>query len=903
MDYGYETKKYCIISHTHWDREWYLPLENFRMRLVDLIDNLLDIVEKYPEYRFHLDAQTIVLDDYLEIRPEKQDILKKHIREGRILVGPWYVQNDFHLTSGEATVRNLLIGTDIAERFGGCMQVGYAADQFGLCSQLPQILSRFGLDTCVFGRGFARGDRQFYWEAEDGSKILCEHMFGWYNNAQRFAPDANGALVLARMRGEECALKGGTNSYLLMNGVDHLEAQEDLPEIIKKVQPCLNSDEAFLQDTLPDYMARLKKDIRNRDLKLNTYSGEFRDQGAPNVLSGTLASRVYLKTRNAYIQALLEKQYEPLYTLCNVLGVCDYPSDYSRYMWKTLIQNHPHDSICGCSVDAVHRHMLDRFTRVEENATDLIQRGSQCLMQHLSRDGFDENCYFVMNVNPTMADWNGPVSAGIEIPSDEDRGSFVLSDRKGRNIPFEIESIEKNVVIKSLSPINLPGEITVNRYNVRYIPGTLAGMSLKTLICTPCEGKLEQTPNRRRSAFRMENEFMKVSVNRNGTVDMFSKTNGRTYRNVLLLEDNKDTGTAYNYYENDGSEIITSINAKASVSVVCDTPLCQKRRIAYTLKIDRETGSGTVGVVIILTLNRHSRTLDINIELDNRCVRHRLRVYVPTGIETDENYAGQPFDLIYRNKISKYDDDRTHPDTDFVGIDSPDGTNGLAVFQSGLYEYEHMDGDNDGTLAVTLLRAVQRASGSFEEENTMDQSWITPEGECQGKHQMRMALYPYKGNHTDAATALLSQQFMGRPMTFVQCADYKKFIGGRPFIDNPATPKLFFRPMKNPEAEVPMEFSLFRTEDESIPGAMILSACKGSEANDGTAVLRFWNSTSQDVSFSLRFGRKIIKAETVMLSEKHEADCMIENGKKIRLQAKPKQILTVKITPDGRKNR
>ena len=65
-----------IISHSHWDREWYLPFESHRMQLVELFDNLFDLFENDPEFKsFHLDGQTIVLDDYLEIRPE--DVYKR----------------------------------------------------------------------------------------------------------------------------------------------------------------------------------------------------------------------------------------------------------------------------------------------------------------------------------------------------------------------------------------------------------------------------------------------------------------------------------------------------------------------------------------------------------------------------------------------------------------------------------------------------------------------------------------------------------------------------------------------------------------------------------------------------------------------------------------------------------
>ena len=85
-------KVFCVISHTHWDREWYAPLELFRNRLTDLFDRLLIILEKNPDYVFHMDAQTVVLEDYLAVRPEKKAILMQHIKNRRIIVGPWYLQ-------------------------------------------------------------------------------------------------------------------------------------------------------------------------------------------------------------------------------------------------------------------------------------------------------------------------------------------------------------------------------------------------------------------------------------------------------------------------------------------------------------------------------------------------------------------------------------------------------------------------------------------------------------------------------------------------------------------------------------------------------------------------------------------------------------------------------------------
>ncbi len=59
-----------IVPHTHWDREWYRTFEEFRYRLVALLDQVLHLLESDPEFRcFTLDGQTIVLDDYFEVRP------------------------------------------------------------------------------------------------------------------------------------------------------------------------------------------------------------------------------------------------------------------------------------------------------------------------------------------------------------------------------------------------------------------------------------------------------------------------------------------------------------------------------------------------------------------------------------------------------------------------------------------------------------------------------------------------------------------------------------------------------------------------------------------------------------------------------------------------------------------
>ncbi len=885
-----QKKLYCIISHTHWDREWYLTFEQFRIRLVDMMDHLLEILENDPGYRFHLDAQTVVLEDYLEIRPARRDEIMRYVREGRLLVGPWYVQNDFHLTSGESTVRNLLMGIRIAESFGGCMRVGYAADQFGLCSQLPQILSRVGLDSCVFGRGFARGETQFYWEAEDGSRVLCEHMAAWYNNAQRFPEDPAEALELARECGRQCLEHGRTHACLLMNGVDHLEAQENLTGILRAVQPLLADDEEMFQDTLPEYLARVREEVRERGLTLPVYTGEFRDLGAPNVLTGTLAARVYLKQRNARSQARLEKCFEPLYAAAAMYGVCDYPHDYAAYLWRLLILNHPHDSVCGCSVGAVHDHMMDRFRRLEENLDELISRGEDVLLSHVNRAGLSAEQYLIMAVNPTQLTWRGPLEAEVSVPAAEDTGCYVLADSRGREVPYRIVREERGVNIRLLSPINLPGEMTVNRYTIRFCPGGLPGLSHKTYALTPAATRREPQTVRPRPLRRMENSFLRVSINRNGTIDMTDKATGITHRGLLLLEDNADRGDTYTFCENDGSEIVTNQNLRAAVSRGEDTPELQSRRIRYALNIDRAIGSGRLDVDITLTLRRGDSTLGVVIRVENSCIRHRLRVRIPTGIAADENYAGQPFDVLVRPKVSSYRQDSTHPNTDFCGIDAPDGSHGFAVLQEGLYEYEHMTGEEDGTLALTLLRSVCRITGDFAHEKTMAEGWKT-DATCLGTNIFRMALYPYSGDRETAAVAAHAQQFMAMPTAFCRSVDPDKFTGGRPFVQGTKLSAIFRRPLPHADRVIPRDARLFSWDTDS----MILSAVKGAEAADGSIIVRLYNSTSGPLDFAFTSRKRLCRASETDLCEQEKRAVPVLSGHRLELHAAPKEILTLRL--------
>ncbi|MDO8683316.1 MAG: alpha-mannosidase, partial [Armatimonadota bacterium] len=418
-------KKYtlALVSHTHWDREWYSPFQEFRIRLVRLTDKLLNLLDTNPEFKqFVFDGQTIVLEDYLEIRPWERERIARLVKAGRLKVGPWYILPDEFLVSAEATVRNLLLGHLIAEQFGRPMKSGYVPDPFGHISQLPQILKGFGIEDFFFSRGLGLEEEQmtceFWWESPDGSRILAVNQPGSYCSACNlgYTRDPDGtvsadmdlAVEQIESHRDKLAPRCATTILLLNNGCDHLEAQPEIPEIIRRAN--VKMEDATVVHVAYDDVGRM---IREQRVDLPVYRGELRAGKYMPLLPGVLSTRIYIKQANERTQTLLEKWAEPSSALAYAFGK-KYEPDFIWLAWKLCLQNHPHDSICGCSVDQVHREMMPRFDQSQQIG-EVMTRES---LEHLAgqvNTVFDmpEKASPVVVFNGLNWDVNEPVTVGM----------------------------------------------------------------------------------------------------------------------------------------------------------------------------------------------------------------------------------------------------------------------------------------------------------------------------------------------------------------------------------------------------------------------------------------------------------------------------------------------------------
>jgi alpha-mannosidase len=360
---------YLVVPHTHWDREWYLPFEQFRLLLGERVDGVLDVLERDPAFRsFTLDGQAIVLEDYVDVRPDEEPRLRELLAAGRLEVGPWYVLPDEILVGGESLVRNLLLGRRVCRRFGAePSTAGYEPDSFGHPAQLPQILAGFGLHTFLFSRGL--GDEIedagicFRWRAAGAEVVACQ-MLPHYDNFARLTwyDDAAERVEKIVSAFGELVRRAGQDTILLANGSDHLPIEPELPQICTELERRFGAE--FRLGRYSDFEPKLEA--------LPAHEGELVGSRLQNVLRGVNSARIYLKQANERAERRL-LSVETVAALRTLRERAPFPAADLRLAWRDLLRNHPHDSICGCSCDEVHRDMLHRYEQLERTLA-LVER-------------------------------------------------------------------------------------------------------------------------------------------------------------------------------------------------------------------------------------------------------------------------------------------------------------------------------------------------------------------------------------------------------------------------------------------------------------------------------------------------------------------------------------------------
>ncbi len=753
-----------VLSHTHWDREWYQEFQGYRQRLVFQLDSLLDLLDREPRYRaFHLDGQTSPVQDYLELRPAQRPRLTRRLQEGRIFIGPWFTMPDEFIVSGESLVRNLLLGRRICAEFGVApTPIGYVTDSFGHCSQLPQILRGFGLQAAILHYGTS-GDSErseMVWEGADGSEVLLikVYVYTGYNDFWEFArqPDAKQVREFERSKHRLAT----TPVLFGLDGGDHQPAWPETPQRITYLNGIFRQTRC-IHSTWPQYLRALWRHLGPHWQRGRIrFRGELRSPakvGRYNAVhQGTGSSRLPLKQVNDAQEWLLARVAEPLHAWAVLLGG-DNQQSFLHLAWRYLMLNHPHDSIVGCCIDQAHRDMMYRFDQSRLLAVNSIRESYQAIGDRINTAALSTEARTrAVTVFNAAAAASGPVShfsfdvASGDVPAGQ---VPVLADAQGQRSAVQVLKVQEQVRVAAYTRKRAdPGKTDYSyawpdngpfdRYEVA-AAGDVPALGYKTwrLEWVP-QGKRPLpaglTPVRAQARPPvLENEHLRVVFCRDGRFDLLDKAAGRCYRGLGTLENVGDAGTGWNYQEPARDQRILSTQRRhrgpVSLRVVERGPLRASVRVSFTLRIPRElvpdeehrfrpsakTARSTTLVALPVQtdyfLSAGARRLECRTRVRNQARCHRLRVLFPTALRCDGWYGDSPFDVV-RRPVQLPDttgwNERArehHPIRNFVAACDPrrGAARGLAVLTKGVCEACVRDTPRR-EIALTLFRSFSQ---------------------------------------------------------------------------------------------------------------------------------------------------------------------------------------------------
>lgn len=725
-----------VISHVHWDREWYRGFDGYRGRLIDLVERVCTSLETDVYASFHLDGQTVVLADVLDIRPDLEPRIAHHVATGRLTVGPWHVLADNQLVSAENLVRNLFRARRWGTRIGRLSTVGYSPDAFGHPADLPRLLTGFGMDTAVVWRGAPPELARFNWVAPDGSEVFTVNQ-SYHQTEVLWNEETSTTGLRDYVDAERGRVPDGP--WLLLNGGDHMVPQPPS----QRTSNATDADVLLEESTLEDFF----RIARANPADVPTVNGELRTLGdrLTFLLPGTLSARTYVKLANDRAQTLLERFAEPQLarhrlqaesgrhqggaeTVADAdagtnAGADDHRSLHGLldHAWDLVIKNSPHDSICGCSIDEVHRATTVRAERADETGELLVSR-------LLLAQGLDTRRYGKPprdEVGIAVVSGHGDVTTGrvvVDVATEVGRQVTGLVGSAGARVPFEVESTRLETVFEAdldLLPDSQPMAIHRLAFTARDVPAFGWTSYAAELGDATTDTDTASTTASTASSEVVSGRFI-LTVNPDASLRIEDRESCVVHDGVGRLVSTGDRGDTYNYDPplQDLAVVPTVLDVritqnKVRTRIVVDATM----ELPAALSPDRDSRSArTVAVPLTVTVEHWADTdrLDWTVTIDNRADDHRVRFEIPVDPAASTWSADQHWSVITRDvgpELGPLPEgpalEAAHPVAPVhswatVGV----GAGALTLLTRGLPEVQAFAGKNSSTLAVTVLRAV-----------------------------------------------------------------------------------------------------------------------------------------------------------------------------------------------------
>ena len=930
-------KKIHLINGTHWDREWRHTAEQSKLRLVDLMDNIINLLETKPQYKyFCVDGGTIVIEDYLTIRPENKQRIIDLIKAKRMFVVNWYTLPETNTVAPESLVRNLLWGHRMATELGGGMKSGYTATSYGQPSQLPQLYRGFDITDAIFYRGTNKHvlTPLFTWVGADGTTIDTLRTFdevtrtNWFfyvhgpavlgKGQKDLTYTYNRSQIPVHMADKQSYEKAFTllhedfdyihdakvqksaldnllaqaepyaigNHILALNMEDNDEPYKYLPELIadmNKIYP----DVQIEQCSLDDYMAQIKsvegyqKAVHNGELRYTPM--EYNNFNS--LLGATHSSRIKIKLLNDERENNLLNIAEPLASYAEAFGK-EYPRTNLDRAWEYLLKCHAHDSICGAAVDRAHEDMMYNFSLAKTVAEEVANRSCVALYGKIdtAKNFLSTDHTLTVSSNEVIAvvidtPKGGGQAVDIGVGGASSVGDFYdIVDEKGDKVPY-VELSRDDIAIGVEREMDTKAiKFNADRKRI-LVEVEVPQNGYKTYALRFREPDLEYDPQimpSRKLIARdngvLENEFVKVTINSNGTFDLTDKITGRVMPKQLYFTDDGEVGSAHISVKPKRNATYTTLGSAATVTMTESNELRGTYKIDVTVDLpaeatidgnDRSRGFKPLHITTWLTLEKGAKFLRIKTTLNNEIRDHKLVVNFPSGVTAaDWVDCESAWDVAHRtinHRDTKDNFDKFLPFQPMQNfVDVSDGKVGFAVMTKGLREYE-VDDDEQRTVKITLIR-TQRAYMTANGKMTYEELDQYTGQHSFGKMTYEMCLYPHQGNF-EAAHVWNTAYAAKVPLKAIQGVSV--------------------------EGELPDTASFFTFSQE---GKVMTSALKQAENGDGLT-LRVYNTTNETLPLTIQTILPVASVTRTQLNE-HPIEETNFDGKQWSLDIGAKKIET-----------
>lgn len=502
-------KKVYAYLHTHWDREWYREFEEFRLRLIEVMDDILKKLETKEVETFYFDGQTSAIEDYLEIKPDKKDVITSFIKQKRLFIGPYFCSTDSFLVDAESLIKNLQMGIKYSKDFGCDDFIAYHSDTFGHSAFIPEVVKYFNIPNAVFWRGLGELESEFLFKDLKSTYLIEGYFHDYFSADLSYAKKAE----FLKKTLDKIAQYSSDN-ILLPLGADHLACADNIKEQVKAVNKLLDGYEIILTDPFEYFKA-----VENNYKK--SIKGEFRDTKRNFILPGVYSSRIDLKQQNCRLQWELARKTQPLQAVLSYFNKTKNFQDEVDYIYKQLIKNHAHDSIYGCGVDNVHKENKMRFLKVSE--------ASGAVLNSVARDIKNENELNVINLS------NFNLNGALKIKTDKKLDKKYNAQLISKTLGFPLQKVY------SINQIPITEDYTEIYEYLIDLKG-IDSFSTKTVT----KNEIQKESSLKISSTSIENDKIGLDI-KNGKVNLTNKTTDETLCDFFKIIDRADIGDSYNF--------------------------------------------------------------------------------------------------------------------------------------------------------------------------------------------------------------------------------------------------------------------------------------------------------------------------------------------------------------------